>query len=151
MPKSQFSQHDNVHIYLHGPDGTLKDERHTHNLVVTAGKNWLAAYLANVTNLNMVYLAIGTGTTAPTPGDTALGGDVSNPRVVGTLTSSNNMWQNTATYPANNPSSTVTMPVTEAGILNNTTGGNMYVRSTFAAVNKQPADTLTIVWQVTNS
>lgn len=148
---SQFSQSENVHLFLYGPDGALKDERHTKNLVVTAGKNWLATFLALTNTSAMVMMACGTGTTAVTAGDTALGGEVSNPRVVGTLSTSNNLWQNSATFGANNPSATVTMPVTEAGIFNAGTAGTMYVRSTFAVINKAPADTLTIVWQVTNS
>lgn len=153
MPISQFAQGDNVFLRLYGPDGGLKQEVTTHNLVVTAGKNWLASYLAGTNTSNMVEMAIGTSTTAVTAADTVLGAEVSNPRVVGTTYASQNLWQLTATFGANNPSSTITTPITEGGIFNHNTpgSGSMYVHATWAAINKAPADTLTIVWQVTNS
>lgn len=142
-----------VHIYLHGPDGALKDERFVGNVVTSNGKVWLASYLAGQTTSNMVEMAIGTSVTAVTAADSTLGAEVSNPRVVGTLTSSNNMWQNTATFGQNNPSAVNTTPITEGGILNHNVNntGSLYVHATWAAVNKAPADTLTLVWQVTNS
>lgn len=151
MEHTEFSQVDNVYLELRGPDGMLKETRSVHNLVVTAGKNWLSAYTANVTTSNMVYMAIGTSGTAVLPADTALNGEFVNQRVVGTLYASQNLWQNTGVFGANVPSPTLTTGIQEAGILNSTTGGNMYTHATFAVINKAPADTLTVVWQVTNS
>jgi hypothetical protein len=151
--QAQFSQGDNVYLRLYGPEGNIKDERSTHNLVLTSGKNWLASFLAGTNTSNMVEMAIGTSTTAVTAGDTILGAEVSNPRVVGTTFASQNLWQLTATFAANNPSSTATVPITEGGIFNHNiiNTGSMYVHATWAAINKAPADTLTVVWQVTNS
>lgn len=154
MPNAQFTQGDgNVFVRLYGPDGSLKDERNISNLVVTAGKYWLASYLAGTNTSNMVEMAIGTSSTAVLAADTILGAEVSNPRVVGTTYNSQNIWQLTATFGANNPSATITTPITEGGIFNHNTNntGSMYVHATWAAINKAPADTLTIVWQVTNS
>jgi hypothetical protein len=152
MPKAQFSQSDgNVRIELRGPDGELKESRQVDNLVVTAGKNWLASYLAAVTTSNMIMMAVGTASTAVTAGDTVLGGEFVSERVVGTLYASQNLWQNTGVFGANVPSSTLTTPVNEAGIFNAPTAGSMYTHATFPTVNKAPADTLTIIWQVTNS
>ena len=152
MPKAQFSQSDgNVFIELRGPDGEVKETRQVSNLVVTAGKNWLATYLAGTNTSNMIMMAIGTSSTAVTAGDTGLGGEFTNQRVVGTLFASQNLWQNTGTWGANAPSSTLTTAVVEAGIFNAPTAGTMYTHATFAAINKAPADTLTIVWQVQNS
>lgn len=153
MPQEDLSIQGQVHIYLHGPDGKLKDERFVSNVVTSNGKVWLSSYLAGQTTSNMVEMAIGTSSVAVTAADSLLGNEVSNPRVVGTLTSSNNMWQNTATFGQNNPSSTNTTPITEGGIFNHFTNntGSMYTHATWAAVNKAPADTLTVVWQVTNS
>lgn len=153
MLHEDLSMQGQVHIYLHGPDGELKDERFVGNVVTSNGKVWLASYLSGGNTSNMVEMAIGTSVTAVSAADSLLGNEVSNPRIVGTLTSSNNIWQNTATFGQNNPSSTNTTPITEGGILNHFTNntGSLYVHATWAAVNKAPADTLTIVWQVTNS
>jgi hypothetical protein len=149
--KAEFSQYDNVSIYLYGPDGDLKDERHTHNLVVTAGKTWLATYLAGTNTSAMVMLAIGTSSTAVAAGDTGLNGEFTGQRIVGTTNASVNMYQLTGTFPANSPSSTLTTAVVEAGIFNAGTAGTMYTHAVFSAINKAPADSLTIVWQITNS
>lgn len=152
MPKAQFSQSDgNVYIELRGPDGELKDARQVNNLVVTAGKNWLATYLAQTNTSNMIMMAVGTSSTAVTAGDTALNGEFTGQRVVGTLYASQNLWQNTGVFGPDVPSSTLTTGVNEVGIFNAPTAGTMYTRTTFATINKAPADTLTIIWQVTNS
>lgn len=151
MAHTEHSSTDNVFIELRGPDGRVKETREVHNLVVTAGKYWLSAYLAGLTASNMVYMAIGTSSTGVTAGDTGLNGEFANTRVIGTLYASQNIWQNTGTWGANTPSASLTTPVNEAGILNSTSGGNMYTHTTFATINKAPADTLTIVWQVANS
>lgn len=139
-----------VHLRLYAPDGTLKQEVSEHNLVVTAGKNWLATFLAATNTSQMVMMAIGTSSTAVAAGDTALNGEFCT-RIVGTQFASSNIYQLTATFPANNPSSTLTTGVNEAGIFNAGTAGTMYTHATFATINKAPADTLQIVWQVTNS
>lgn len=151
MTHNEFAQSDNVYLELRGPDGKLKQQVSTHNLVVTAGKNWLATYLAATNTSNMLMMAVGTSSTAVTAGDTALNGEFTGQRVVGTLYASQNLWQNTGVFGANVPSSTLTTGVNEAGIFNAGTAGTMYTHATFATINKAPADTLTIVWQVTNS
>lgn len=148
--KGQFSSDDNVAMYLYGPEGDLKDERHTHNLVVTAGKNWLATFLAGTNTSAMIMLAIGTSVTAVAAGDSALANEVGT-RIVGTTFASQNIYQLTGTFPANNPSAVNNTPITEAGILNAGTAGTLYAHSVFGAITKAPADTLQIVWQVTNS
>jgi hypothetical protein len=39
--------------------------------------------------------------------------------------------------------------ITEAGVLNNATGGTLYSRATFTAINKGASDTLQITWTYT--
>lgn len=143
-----------VDVKLFGPDGQLKQHVQDHNLVVTAGKNWLATFLATTNTSVMNVMAIGiSGPTTVLATDTTLGNEVSNPRIVGTMYASNNIYQLTATFPANNPSNSVTYAINEGGIFNHPTNnsGSMYTHASFAVVNKAPADTLQIVWQVTNS
>lgn len=142
-----------VDVKLFGPDGELKQHVQNHNLVVTAGKNWLPTFLAGTNTSQMNVMAIGISAPTIAATDVTLGGEVSNPRVIGTLATSNNLYQVTATFPANNPSSSLTDAITEAGIFNHNVNntGSMYTHASFAAVNKAPADTLQIVWQITNS
>jgi hypothetical protein len=52
-------------------------------------------------------------------------------------------------YVATFPPGTGTGAVTEAGILDNSTGGTLLCRTTFGVINKAAADTLGITWTVT--
>ena len=137
---------------LFDKDGVLKDAREIKNLVVTAGKNYLATWLAAASQGGefMSYIALGTGTNSPTSGDTALqtefsGGGYS--RVQGTLTNSTNVWQNVASFGPGNG----TGAVTEAGLFSASSSGTMFARQTFSVINKAAGDTLQITWQVTFS
>lgn len=142
----------NVHVRLFGPDGQLKQEHSDHNLVVTVGKTYLAAWLAAASQAGefMTWVGLGTGTTGPASGDTALetefsGGGYS--RSDGTLSSASNVWTNTATFGPGNG----TGAVTEAGLFSASTSGTMFARQVFAAYNKAAGDTMVVVWSVTFS
>lgn len=141
-----------VHVQLIGPDGKVKQEHTDHNLVVTVGKSYLATWLAAASQAGefMTYVGLGTGTSGPASGDTALqtefsGGGYS--RSDGTLSSSTNVWTNTATFAPGNG----TGAVTEAGLFSASTSGTMFARQVFGVYNKAAGDTLTIVWSVTFS
>lgn len=54
-------------------DGLCDHVNVVHNIVVTAGKVLVADFLAGETRTGLNYHAIGTSTTAPAAGDTALG------------------------------------------------------------------------------
>ena len=115
------------------------------NLVVTAGKNFIASRMTGTTTA-MSHMAIGSTSTAAAVGDTALGGELG--RVA--LSSSSTTGAVT-TYSATFPAGTGTGAVVEAGILNAASSGTMLCRTTFAVVNKGANDTLTITWQITIS
>lgn len=115
------------------------------NLVVTAGKNFIASRMTGSTTA-MSHMAIGSSSTAAAVGDTALGAELG--RVA--LSSSSTTGAVT-TYSATFPAGTGTGAVVEAGILNAASSGTMLCRTTFAVVNKGANDTLTITWQVTIS
>ena len=135
---------------LFDKDGNLTFEREDKNIVVTVGKNYLAAWLAAASQAGpfMSYVGLGTGTTAAAVGDTALqtefaGGGYA--RVQGTLSSSGNVWQNVAVFGAGNG----TGAVTEAGLFSALTSGTMMAHQVFAAYNKAAADSLQITWTLT--
>jgi hypothetical protein len=139
-----------VRKQLFAEDGSLKYDHTDSNLVVTSGKNYLAAWLAAASQPGefMSYVGLGTSSTAPAVGQTALvsefsGGGYS--RQVGVLTSSTNTWQNVSTFGPGNG----TGAVTEAGLFNISSSGTMFARQVFSAVNKGAGDTLILTWQVT--
>jgi hypothetical protein len=116
------------------------------NLVVTAGKGYVASRMKDTTDGAMSHMAVGTSSTAAAAGDTALGTESG--RVALTSTTVSN---NVITYVATFPAGTATAALTEAGILNASSGGTMLCRTVFATVNKGSSDAMTITWAVTAS
>lgn len=132
-------------VVVTGPDGQIKDSREFKNLVVTAGKTWIAARMVGAPAV-MSHMAVGTGAVAAAAGDTALGTELT--RVA--LTSGTSAGA-VATYVANYPAGTGTGALTEAGVLNAGAAGTMLCRTVFPVVNKGAADTMSITWDITAS
>ena len=125
----------------------LNDEivKETGNLVVTAGKNWVAQRMNNV-NTVMTHMAVGTGTTDAAAGQTALVSE--NDRNALTSTTVTN---NTIIYVATWAAGDATAALTEAGVFDAASGGDMLCRTKFNVVNKAAADSMTITWTITVS
>ena len=128
--------------------GDLVQEFEVPNLVTTAGKGHIAAKIAATTNspVSMTHMAIGTGTTAAAVGDTTLGTEGGRVTLTAAVVSTN-----TVTYTATFPAATGTGAVTEAGILNASSGGTLLCRTVFPVVNKAAGDSIAITWVVTVS
>lgn len=126
--------------------GQIVQSLHVPNLVVTAGKGYIASRIVGTTAGVMSHMAIGTGTTSPAAGDTTLGTEAGRVGLTSSVASSN-----TVTYTATFPAGTGTGAITEAGILNAGTAGTMLCRTTFPVVNKQSGDSIAITWVVTIS
>ena len=116
------------------------------NLVVSAGKDYVASRMKDTTKDAMSHLAVGTGSTSPAAGDTALGSELARQTLTSTTVSSNEV-----TYIATFAPGTGTGAITEAGLFNDSSAGDMLCRTTFAVVNKAAADSMTITWVVTVS
>lgn len=134
-----------VSIKLFDKNGQLKDDRQIKNLVVAAGKTFIAARMVGTPN-EMSHMAIGASSTAADAADTALGSELGRVALA-SETSSGAVVTYTATFPAG----TGTGAVVEAGILNAGSGGTMLCRTTFAVVNKGVDDVMSITWQITVS
>jgi hypothetical protein len=126
-------------------EGRIRQAFSKDNLIVTVGKNFLASWLAATSQSTsfMPYLAVGTGTNAPTTGDTALQTELA--RVADVPTASTNVFQLVGTF---NPG-IATGAVTEAGLFSASSLGTMFSRVTFAVVNVASGDTLIVTWQIT--
>lgn len=128
--------------------GNLVQEFEVPNLVTTAGKAHIAAKIAATTNspVAMTHMAIGTGSTAAAVGDTTLGTEGGRVTLTNAVVSTN-----TVTYTATFPAGTGTGAVTEAGVLNASSGGTLLCRTVFPVVNKAAGDSIAITWVVTVS
>ena len=137
-----------VFVTVTGANGEVKQQFEVPNLVVTTGKNHIAAKIAATTNspAAMTHMAIGTGSTAPAAGDTTLGTETGRVSLSGSVVSTN-----TITYTATFPAGTGSGAITEAGIFNASTAGTMLCRTTFPTVNKQAGDSIAVTWVVTVS
>lgn len=120
--------------------------REIDNLVVTAGKGFVASRMVGVASGVMSHMAIGTTNTAAAVGDTTLAAEAARVALTsGTAAAA------VATYVATFPAGTGTGAIVEAGILNASSGGTLLCRTVFSVVNKGASDAMTITWAVTVS
>ena len=104
--------------------GVVKDERDLDNLVVTAGKGYIASRMKDATATAMSHMAIGTGTTAAAAGQTALVTEANRQALTSTNVSGGQI-----TYSSTFGNGQGTGALTEAAILNAATGGTMLCRT----------------------
>ena len=116
------------------------------NLVVTAGKGFVASRMSGTSAGVMSHMAVGTSTTSASAGQTALVSESARVALASTSVSSA-----VVTYTATFPAGTGTAALTEAGILNASSSGTLLCRTVFSVVNKGSADAMTITWTVTVS
>lgn len=146
--RSKIKASGQVHLQVISPNGELKEERKIKNLVVDDGLDYIASRMKDATATAMSHMEVGTGTTSPVAGDTALETAIVGSRVALTSTT---VTSNAIEYVGDFPAGTGTGAVTEAGIFNASSAGTLLCRTTFAVVNKGAADTLKITWTVTVS
>jgi hypothetical protein len=137
-----------VHVVRSNERGEVLEEFDVPNLVVTTGRNYIAAKMVAITNspVSMTHMAIGTGTGTPAAANTSLGTEVGRVTLSAATSSAN-----AVTYTATFPAGTGTGAITEAGVFNAGTAGTMLCRTTFPVVNKQSGDSIAITWVVTVS
>jgi len=133
-------------VVLKDSNGNLKDERTINNLVVDSGLNYIASRMKDATATAMGYMAIGTGATAAAAGDTTLGTELDRNAVTSVTVTDESI-----AYVASWAAGDGTGAVTEAGIFNAASAGDMLARTVFSVVNKAANDTLSITWTITLS
>lgn len=137
-----------VKAEVFGADGVLKTVMEFPNLVVAAGKDVIADRLGKSSPAkgSMTHMAIGTDSTAPASGNTALGGEVARVALTSTTVTAN-----AVQYQATFGPGVGTGAITEAGLFNAASAGDMLCRTTFSVINKGVNDTMTVTWTVTVS
>jgi len=131
--------------------GYWSDSLELKNLVVNAGKAGVASRINGAGGeAAFTYIAIGTGTTAPAAGDTALQTEISTgggaraaataTRVTTSVTNDTAQLQVTFNF-------TASFAVTESGVFNAASAGTMLARQTFTAINVANGDSLQVTWK----
>ena len=144
------------------PVGNIKQLHIGEDLITSAGKAEVAALLlADVASDDFDYIAIGSGNTAASTGDTVLGeevavrGDSTGTRI--TTSAPNDTAQLIYIFSSGNPSglygtSTGSQAIEESGVFNNASRatGDMLCRQTFGALNIDwdGGDSLQITWKI---
>ena len=121
------------------------------NLVVTAGKTFVASSMLKTTSNSpaaMTHMGVGTSTQDPAGTDTALISQVGSRKAFTTAADSTDA---VVTYICAFAAGEGTGALTEAGIFNAASSGTMLCRTEFSVVNKGASDSMTITWTVTVS
>lgn len=132
---------ENVQILLLDNNGIIKFEHLLKNTVTTAGKNGAADQILAAPSLNKpTHMAVGTGT----PSGTALGTELDR-NALTSKTRSGAVVTMVGDWAAGDG----TGAITEAGIFDAGSTGNMWTSASFSAINKGASDTLKITWTLT--
>lgn len=134
-----------VILTLTDENGNLKQRQEINNLVVTDGLNYISNKMVTSAT-TMSRMAVGTGSTAASAGQTTLVTELD--RNTFSSTSASN---GVCTFNAQWAAGDATGAITEAGIFNAASGGDMLCRTVFDTVNKAAGDSLAITWVVTIS
>lgn len=128
---------------LRDQKGNIKQTETAHNTVTTAGKAGAAdQLLASPTLGKPTHMAIGTGT----PSGTALGTELDR-----NANTSKNRSGAVVTIVADWAAGDGTGAITEAGLFDASSSGNMWASTTFSVINKAAGDTLSITWTLTQA
>lgn len=142
-------------IKVIGPDGKVKDSRKVENLVVDAGVDFIADVMGAASQpTEMDNIGVGWGANAsddPTAGQTDLQG-ASKDRNTAVYAHTPGLATFTlqATWGTDDPSDG-SVTIEESAVFNDSSGGTMLCRQTFAGVNKGASDTLEVTWTFTIS
>lgn len=123
--------------------GNVKQREEIHNTVTVAGKNMIADRLLASPTLGVpTHMALGTGT----PAANALGTELDR-NALTSKSRSNAVITMVGDWAAGDG----TGAITEAGIFDAASTGNMHLSSSFSVINKGATDTLSISWTLTIS
>ena len=145
--------HGYVVVSAKHADGSEFYHEESHNLITTAGKDFIAAQIgstspgANGAN----YIALTNTAITPAAGDTTLSGEITTnglARAQGTYahTAGQNTFTVSKTFTA-----TATQSAQAAGLFTASSAGTMMAENTFTSVTLNNGDQLTLTWTITLS
>lgn len=150
MLNENLNVRGDLSIVLRDANGNVKDSREVNNLVVNAGLAYAISRMVGTAKAVMSHMAVGSGTTAAAGTQTDLVAILGSRKALTstTISGTNN---EKVVYVASFAAGESTGAVTEAGIFNAGSAGDMLCRTVFSVVNKGADDTLAITWTITLS
>ena len=139
-----------LNIVLKDKAGNVKEERELKNLVVNAGLAYIASRMTGTAKDVMSHMGLGSGSTAAAAADTDLGSLLGSREALDSTTISGTNDEKVV-YVSSFEAGDATGAVTEAGIFNAASGGDMLCRTVFSVVNKAADDTMSVTWTITLS
>lgn len=140
--KSKVKYH--MQLVLRDANGKIKAKRSVHNTVTTPGKQGAADQILASPSLNKpTHMAVGTGS----PSGTALGTELDRNALTSKTRGANAIVTMVGDWAAGDG----TGAITEAGVFDASSVGNMWMSASFSVINKGAADTLSISWTLTFS
>ncbi len=128
-------------------NGEVVERKEFDNLIVNVGKAEVAGLIGGVSGSTAFgYIAVGTGTTAESATDTALVNEVDRQASTNSLVTTsvtNDTLQMQATF-----NFTASYNITEYGIFNAATGGDMLSRKTDTGTAVNNGDSLQVTWKI---
>jgi hypothetical protein len=137
-------------IVLKDKAGNVKDQREVKNLVVNSGLAYIASRMKDTTKGAMSHMALGSGTTAAAASQTDLVSILGSREALDSTTISGSNSEKIV-YVSAFEAGDATGAVTEAGIFNAASSGDMLCRTVFNVVNKAADDTMSVTWTITLS
>ena len=137
-----------LNIVLKDKAGNVKDTREVKNLVVNTGLAFIINRMTGTSKAVMSHMALGSGTTAAAASQTDLVTPLGSREVLDstTISGTNN---EKVVYVSSFEAGDATGAVTEAGIFNASSSGDMLCRTVFAVVNKAADDAMSVTWTIT--
>jgi hypothetical protein len=139
-----------LNIVLKDKAGNIKANREVKNLVVNSGLAYIASRMVGTSKSTMSHMALGSSTTAAAAGQSDLVSVLGSREALDstTISGSNN---ERVVYVSSFEAGDATGAVTEAGIFNAASSGDMLCRTVFSVVNKEADDTMSVTWTITLS
>jgi len=139
-----------LNIVLKDKAGNIKDSRKVKNLVVDSGLAFIASRMSGTTKAIMSHMALGSSTTNAAANQTDLVSVLGSREALDSTTIAGTNDEQIQ-YQASFEAGDATGAVTEAGIFNAATAGDMLCRTKFDVVNKAADDTMSVTWTITLS
>lgn len=151
MIKDGLKLRGDVEIILKDKNGYPVDTRSISNLVVNSGLDYIGSRMLDNTTDAMSFMGLGSDNTTATASDTDLGALVGAREELTTAVYSFTQGEAKITYRATFEAGDATGDLSEAGIFNGSTGGDMLCRTTFDTLTKPADSELSVTWVISLS